>query len=199
MCTDSSGEIMKLTVSQIRTLRLFSRSATAQRQRWRNEERRDMKKEQIPRAAKAILKNAYVDDICDSVNNVPEGKALMSDIDEVLYVSGFNVKQGISSEQSDVKENRSEVTIGGESQVEKVLGTVWLPREDMFTFKIKLELAKENLPLGDPGTFIPLKLTKRLIRSKLPGVFSSYINLPSDPPQPYYFLIIPVLSPVIRD
>ena len=190
---------MKLTVSQIRTLRLFSRSATAQRQRWRNEERRDMKKEQIPRAAKAILKNAYVDDICDSVNNVPEGKALMSDIDEVLYVSGFNVKQGISSEQSDVKENRSEVTIGGESQVEKVLGTVWLPREDMFTFEIKLELAKENLPLGDPGTFIPLKLTKRLIRSKLPGVFSSYINLPSDPPQPYYFLIIPVLSPVIRD
>ena len=190
---------MKLTVSQIRTLRLFSRSATAQRQRWRNEERRDMKKEEIPRAAKAILKNAYVDDICDSVNNVPEGKALMSDIDEVLDVSGFHVKQGISSEQSEVKENPSEVTIGGENQVEKVLGTVWLPREDMFTFKIKLELAKENLPLGDPGTFIPLKLTKRLIRSKLAGVFSSYINLPSDPPQPYYFLIIPVLSPVIRD
>ena len=52
-----------------------------------------MKKEELPRAAKAILKNAYVDDICDSVNNVPEGKALMSDI----HVSGFHVKQGISS------------------------------------------------------------------------------------------------------
>ena len=42
---------------------------------------------------------------------------------------------------------------------------------DMFMFKIKLELAKENLPLGDPGTFILLKITKRLILSKLAGVF----------------------------
>ena len=52
-----------------------------------------------------------------------------------------------------------------------MLGTVWLPQEDMFTFKIKLELAKEIFPLGDPGTFIPMKLTKRLILSKLAGVF----------------------------
>ena len=58
-----------------------------------------------------------------------------------------------------------------QSQVEKVLGTVWLPQEDMFTFKIKRELAKENLPFGDPGTFIPLKPTKRLILSKLASVF----------------------------
>ena len=52
----------------------------------------------------------------------------MSDIDEVLDVGGFHVKQWISSEQSDVKENPSEVTIGGKSQVEKVLGAVWLPQ-----------------------------------------------------------------------
>ena len=97
----------------------------------------------------------------------------MSDIDEVLDVGGFHVKQWISSEQSDVKENPREVTIGVESPVEKVSGTVWLPKEDMFTFKIKLELAKENLPLGDPGTFIPLKLTKRLILCKLAVVFDS--------------------------
>ena len=109
--------------------------------------------------------------MCDSVNNVQEAKALMSDIGEVLDVGGFHVKQWISSEQSDVKENPSEVTTGGKSQVEKVLGAVWLPQEDMFTFKIKLELAKENLPLGDPGTFILLKMTKRLILSKLAGVF----------------------------
>ena len=41
----------------------------------------------------------------------------------------------------------------------------------MFTFKIKRELAKENLPLGAPGAFIPLKPTKRLILSKLASVF----------------------------
>ena len=52
----------------------------------------------------------------------------MSDIDKVLDVGGFHVKQCISSEQSDEKENPSEVAIGGES--------LWLPQEDMFTFKI---------------------------------------------------------------
>ena len=69
-----------------------------------------MKKEEKPRAAEGILKNAYVDDICDSVNNVKEAKALMSDIDEVLDVSGLHVKQWISSEQSDISENPSKVT-----------------------------------------------------------------------------------------
>lgn len=130
----------------------------------------NIKKEEKPRAAEAILKNSYVDDICDSVN-IQVAKALMSDIHGVLNVGGFHVKLWISSAQSHVKENPSEVTIGGESLVEKVLGTVWLPQEDMFTFTIKLELAKENLPSGDPGTFIPLKLKKRLILSKLEGVF----------------------------
>ena len=130
----------------------------------------NMKKEEKPRASEAILKNTYVDDICDSVN-IQEAKALMSDIHGVLNVGGFHVKLWISSEQSDVKQNPSEVTIGGESLVEKVLGTVWLPQEDMFTFTIKLELAKENLHSGDPGTFIPLKRKNRLILSKLAGVF----------------------------
>ena len=130
----------------------------------------NIKKEEKPRTAEAVLKNAYVDDICDSVN-IQEAKALLSDIHGVLNVGGFHVQLWISSAQSDVKENPSEVTIGGESLVEKVLGTVWLPQEDMFTFTIKLELAKENLPSGDPGTFIPLKLKKRLILSKLAGVF----------------------------
>ena len=54
----------------------------------------NMKKEEKPRATQAILKNAYVDDICDSVNNVQEAKALMSDIDEVLDVGGFHVNSG---------------------------------------------------------------------------------------------------------
>lgn len=41
----------------------------------------------------------------------------------------------------------------------------------MFLFKIKLKLAREDLPLGDPSTFVPLKLTKRLILSKLAIIF----------------------------
>ena len=40
------------------------------------------------------------------------------------------------------QENPNEVILGGESHVEKVLGTVWLPEKDTFTFKMKIELAK---------------------------------------------------------
>ena len=59
----------------------------------------NMKKEEKPRAAEAILKNSYVDDICDSVN-IQVAKALMSDIHGVLNVGGFHVKLWISSAQS---------------------------------------------------------------------------------------------------
>ena len=61
--------------------------------------------------------------------------------------------------------------LGGQSHLEKVLGTVWLPQEDLFTFKIKIGLAKENPPSEDPCSFIPTKVTKRLILSKLAGIF----------------------------
>ena len=55
--------------------------------------------------------------------------------------------------------------------MEKDLGPFWLPEKDTFTFKIKIELTKETAPKGDPGVFIPVKLTKRLILSKLVGIF----------------------------
>ena len=130
-----------------------------------------VKEEEKPRAAEAILKNAYVDDICDSVNNEQEANVLMSDIDDVLEAGGFHVKQWISSAQSGAKEGQSEVVLGGQSHVEKVLGTVWLPQEDLFTFKIKIGLAKENPPSEDHCSFVPTKVLKRLILSELDGIF----------------------------
>ena len=54
-----------------------------------------------------------------------------------------------------------------------MLGTLCHPKEDKFTFKINLKLFKEQTPSGDTGTFIPLELTKRLILSKLAGIFDS--------------------------
>ena len=73
--------------------------------------------------------------------------------------------------QANATEERNEVVLGGQSHVEKGLGTVRLPEKDTFTFKIKIELVKETVPLGDPYVFIPIKLTKRLILGKLAGIF----------------------------
>ena len=98
-----------------------------------------------PKAAKTIINNAYVDDICNSAVNAYEAKTLTSDVDEVLATGGFQVKKWTSNVVLDSKESSEEVALGGETHAEKVFGTVWLP--------------------------FPVKLTKRQILSKLAGSF----------------------------
>ena len=56
----------------------------------------EMNKESNPKAAEAIIKNAYVDDICDSVQNVEEAKAMTSSIDKVFKTGAFHIKKWIS-------------------------------------------------------------------------------------------------------
>ena len=51
-----------------------------------------------------------------------------------------------------------------------VVGTVWLPTEDKFSFRIKISFASTSPPSNDL-LFTPLKLMKRIILSKLAGVF----------------------------
>ena len=122
-------------------------------------------------AAKPILKNPHLDDVCDSVKNVEEANVWTQEVEEILETGGFQVKRGISSVQANATEEPNEVGFGGQSNVEKVLGTVWLPEKATFTFKIKIELVKETAPLGDPYVFIPVKLTKHLILGKLADIF----------------------------
>lgn len=55
--------------------------------------------------------------------------------------------------------------------MEKVLGIVWFFEKDIFIFKIKIELVKGIVLLGDFDVFILVKLIKCLILSKLVGIF----------------------------
>ena len=50
-----------------------------------------------PKAAEAIINNAYVDDICDSAVNAYEAKKLTFGVDEVLATCGFQVKKWTSN------------------------------------------------------------------------------------------------------
>ena len=101
-----------------------------------------------------------MDDICDSVNSVAEADKLMSAIDIVLDNRGFKVQGWISNA---TKENSSkEFTIGSEEEAEKVLGVIWKPKEDRFSYKVKI----------DP-TFVEMKsksLTKRKILSQIASI-----------------------------
>ena len=118
-----------------------------------------MHRETSPKAAESITKNAYVDDICDSVQTAEEARELTEDVDKVLAMHGFRVKKWITNASSSDNNDSREVILGGEVQTEKVLGTVWFPMEDKFSFRIKINFASMPPPSNDP-LFIPLKLTK---------------------------------------
>ncbi len=125
-----------------------------------------------PKAAEAIKKNTYMDDVCDSQPSAAEAKALIDDIDDVLDKGGFQIKEWISNAKLTNTNPRDEVVLGEneESNVQKVLGTVWNPNEDQFSFAVKIEIPEAS-PNEKSMSRIPCKLTKRIILSKLSGIF----------------------------
>ena len=131
----------------------------------------DLSGQTKPKARESIVKNAYVDDICDSVSNVKEARTLTSDIDEVLASGGFHVKKWVSNQQISAEEDSEEIVLGRDSQTEKVLGIVWLPKEDKFSVRIKNGTSKQIPPTEGPRPLPTEKLTKRQILSKLASVF----------------------------
>ena len=128
-------------------------------------------KENHPKGAEAITKNAYVDDICDSTYGVGEVKVLTSNVDEILGTGGFTVKRWISNKVINAEVKRKEVVLGGKTETEKVLGTVWLPEEDKFSFKIMIKCGSEGASIGNTAVSMPLMLTKRTILSNLADVY----------------------------
>lgn len=51
-----------------------------------------MKEEEKLKVVEVILKNVYVDDICDLVKNVEEVRVLIKEVDEIFEMGGFYVK-----------------------------------------------------------------------------------------------------------
>ena len=83
----------------------------------------------FPEAAE-VLKNTYMDDICNSVHSVEQARKLTTEIDEVLHNSGFHVKGWLSNLTLKVDGENTRETDESEMKVlrgpveEKVLGTV---------------------------------------------------------------------------
>ena len=129
----------------------------------------DMNQESKPKAAEAINKNAYVDDICDSVCSTEEASTLTADIDEVLDSGGFHVKKWITNGEIN-DENSNEIVIGNKDEAEKVLGAVWNPDEDQFSFKFKDTFTQESSETPPSDLSQSTKLTKRRILSQIAGI-----------------------------
>ena len=126
----------------------------------------DEGKERYPEAARVLTENTYMDDICESVKAVTDATRLTAEIDDVLKNGGFNVKGWLSNKDLGTKKIQDgEVKqMDGAGGEEKVLGTVWDNRRDIFTFDVKESLSK--LMVKDTE-----KITKRLILSRIAKIF----------------------------
>ena len=132
-------------------------------------------RETNPEAAKTLLENSYVDDICDSVPNVEKAQQLTTDVDRVLASGGFKVK-GWTSNHVLTEDNSNQdgssstgMTLLTNETAEKVLGLVWDHLKDVFTFKVNVELLSSEKAAKQK--IQGKRLTKRMILSQIARIF----------------------------
>ncbi|XP_055623485.1 uncharacterized protein LOC129766911 [Toxorhynchites rutilus septentrionalis] len=98
--------------------------------------------ELYPRAVEAIIKNHYVDDFLDSVNSVEEAVQLVKQVQLVHAAAGFEFGK-ISSNSQEVLDLLGEtgsptnklLNLEKDRVYERILGVVWVPAVDHFTFE----------------------------------------------------------------
>ncbi|XP_062535297.1 uncharacterized protein LOC134204496 [Armigeres subalbatus] len=97
--------------------------------------------EEFPKAAVAIKENHYVDDYLDSVDSVDEAVQLALEVKTVHDRAGFQTRHWTSNATEVLKrigEQNSQAAksfvMDKGSQQERILGMVWLPTEDMFSY-----------------------------------------------------------------
>ncbi|XP_065095606.1 uncharacterized protein LOC135717443 [Ochlerotatus camptorhynchus] len=97
--------------------------------------------ELYPRAVDAIINNHYVDDFLDSVNSVEEAVQLVEQVQLIHAAAGFEFGKILSNSQ-DVLDRLGEtgssacksLNLDKDEVYERVLGVVWVPSADHFTF-----------------------------------------------------------------
>ena len=126
------------------------------------------KRDEYPEAAETLIKNSFMDDICDSVDTVNQAKKLTQDIDKVLECGGFSVKGWTSNEAFTETPNLERGFKTPQAEREgRVLGLVWNCNTDEFRFKVKLEFVSPT----DPSVHLKPKITKRRILSQVPLIY----------------------------
>lgn len=128
--------------------------------------------ETYPEAAAAIIDKHYVDDYYDSVDTVEEAIRRAKEIRFIHSKAGFEIRNWVSNSpevlQSLGERNPAQAvhfSVNKETETERVLGIIWSPNQDTFSFAI--DHRPELKPLID-GRQRP---TKRLVLSCVMGFF----------------------------
>ncbi|XP_062713800.1 uncharacterized protein LOC134290641 [Aedes albopictus] len=111
---------------------------------------------QYPRATLAIIRRHYVDDYLDSVDTIDEAVELAAQVMEVHGQAGFHIRNWISNKEEFVRtigEGNPAVvkhfTPGQESDGERLLGMIWQPTEDNFSFALNFRDDLKDILAGD--------------------------------------------------
>lgn len=116
---------------------------------------KDYEKE-YPEAAAAIVNNHYVDDFLYSSDTVDELVKLAEDVKTVHAKAGFDIRNWLSNskqvltrvgEPNADKSKRFTFNESGES--ERVLGIIWLPEDDIFSFNIEFRNDLQSIASGE--------------------------------------------------
>ncbi|XP_062713284.1 uncharacterized protein LOC134290229 [Aedes albopictus] len=127
---------------------------------------------QFPAAAVAIVENHYVDDYFDSVDTIEEAVKRAKEVRYVHSRGGFELRNWVSNSEEflDAMGERKEdqcvrFSEDKESGSERVLGIVWSPASDEFSFSTKL---RDDLEPFLSGVKLP---TKRILLSCVMSFF----------------------------
>ncbi|XP_062714235.1 uncharacterized protein LOC134291008 [Aedes albopictus] len=130
---------------------------------------------EFPKATEAIINAHYVDDFLDSVDSVEEAVKLIQDIKHVHAQGGLEIRNFMSNSAEVLLQvgeprnlQRKSLDLDGSISTERVLGMVWKPVEDAFTFDVIL---KEDL-----AQFLvePVLPTKRHVLRLVMSLFDPY-------------------------
>ncbi|XP_072932283.1 uncharacterized protein [Epargyreus clarus] len=121
-----------------------------------------------PRAARAIIRNHYMDDYLQSFSTTEEAASVADEVNQVHKKAGFILKQWASNKEEalakiDANENIKEKRLGQEE--EKTLGMRWLVQEDALAFNVGLRNTPLEVKNGNK------KPTKREVTSAVMSTF----------------------------
>ncbi|XP_062714172.1 uncharacterized protein LOC134290955 [Aedes albopictus] len=127
---------------------------------------------EFPRAATAVVENHYVDDYLDSTDTVNQAIQLATEVKWIHQRGGFEPRNWLSN-RKEVLEKLGEESpdasknfvMGKGCTSERVLGMIWLPQEDVFSFAIDFRKDLDRLLGSD------IYPTKRELLSLVMSIF----------------------------
>lgn len=135
----------------------------------------EMFKTEYPETVDMIMGDSYVDDILHSCETRSEAVSKINATEEILKAGGFHIKQWVISGHHGITEEVKVI----DTEIEKVLGMMWEPKEDQFSFKVRINFSKKcknvhkepNITVDEITQKIPNPLTKRMILSQVASLY----------------------------